>query len=40
MAGDIIMGEDDLGPNPSEHPTPQRWLCAKGWLLSRAGYER
>lgn len=29
MAGDIIMGDDDLGPSQSEHPTSQKRLCAK-----------
>lgn len=29
MAGDIVMGDDDLGQSQSEHPTPQQRLCAK-----------
>lgn len=29
MAGGITMGDDDLGPSQSEHPTPQQRLCAK-----------
>lgn len=26
MAGDIVMEEDDLGPSPSRHATPQQEL--------------